>query len=432
MQKHTDLTMRESTASPESTSDRPIRHRGEAPTDDVDWAEVRANFNLQPGWADFTSFMLSSHPRPVREAIAELAHRIDARPEWAELAALEPGEANRIFQVKSAVAGYVGAQPDEFALVQSTTAGLGVLYAGLQLHPGDEILLSEHDHYSHHEAARRKAEKCGAAVRFVSLYEDGAAVTEDELVDRVTGALTARTRVVGLSWVYSGSGVRMPLRKAAAAIRSWYGARPNPLIVVDGVHGCGVLDEPVDGLGVDFFVSGIHKWLHGPRGTGFIWGENASWRYVEPTIPTFELDADVFGTWVSRGHLPPTRASFVSPGGFVAYEYLYAVPAAIDFLTSIGKTEICRRVLSLNTRLREGLAALPRVRLITPLPEQMSAGIVCFEVHGLDPREVVAGLATRHIRSATTPYPRSYARLAATIENSEADVDNAINAVASL
>ncbi|WP_328436277.1 aminotransferase class V-fold PLP-dependent enzyme [Streptomyces sp. NBC_00444] len=417
MQKHTDLTMRESTPSSQQA---------------IDWAEVRDNFNLQPGWADFTSFMLSSHPKQVRDAIADLAHRIDARPEWAELAALESGEANMIFRVKSAIARYVGAQPDEFALVQSTTAGLGLLYAGLRLHPGDEILLSEHDHYSHHEAARRKAEKCGATVRFVSLYEDGAAVTEDELIARVTGALTARTRVVGLSWVYSGSGVRIPVRKAADAIRSWYGARPNPLIVVDGVHGCGVIDEPVDRLGVDFFVSGVHKWMHGPRGTGFIWGETASWPYVEPTIPTFELDADVFGTWAGRGHLPPTRASFVSPGGFVAYEYLYAVPAAIDFLTSIGKTEICRRVLSLNTRLREGLAALPAVRLITPLPEHMSAGIVCFEVNGLDPREVVAALAARHIRSATTPYPTSYARLAATIQNSETDVDNAINAVAGL
>ncbi|MFH8610283.1 aminotransferase class V-fold PLP-dependent enzyme [Streptomyces sp. NPDC018029] len=406
--------------------------RGKAATDGVDWAEVRANFNLQPDWADFTSFMLSSHPKPVREAIAELAARIDARPEWAELAALEPGEANMIFQVKSAIARYVGARPDEFALVQSTTAGLGLLYAGLQLHPGDEILLSEHDHYSHHEAARRKAEKCGAATRFVSLYEDGAAVTEDELIDRVLGALTGRTRVVGLTWVYSGSGVRMPVRKAADAIRSWYGARPSPLIVVDGVHGCGVLDEPVDGLGADFFVSGVHKWLHGPRGTGFIWGTTASWRYVEPTIPTFEIDADVFGAWVGRSRLPPTRASFVSPGGFVAYEYLYAVPAAIDFLTSIGKTEISRRVLSLNTRLREGLAALPGVRLITPLPEHMSAGIVCFEVDGLEPREVVAGLAARHIRSATTPYLRSYARFAATIENSESDVDHAIDAVAGL
>ncbi|MEU6994474.1 aminotransferase class V-fold PLP-dependent enzyme [Streptomyces sp. NPDC046465] len=416
MQKHTDRTMRESTPS----------------TDGINWAEVRANFNLQPDWADFTSFMLSSHPKPVREAITELADRIDARPEWAELAALEPGEANMIFQAKSAIARYVGAQPDEFALVQSTTAGLGLLYAGLQLHPGDEILLSEHDHYSHHEAARRKAEKCGAVTRFVSLYEDGAAVTEDDLIDRLIGALTARTRVVGLTWVYSGSGVRMPVRKAADAIRAWYGARPSPLIVVDGVHGCGVLDEPVDGLGVDFFVSGVHKWMHGPRGTGFIWGGTASWRYVEPTIPTFELDADVYGAWVGRKHLPPTRASFVSPGGFVAYEYLYAVPAAIGFLTSIGKTEICRRVLDLNTRLREGLAALPGVRLITPLPERMSAGIVCFEVNGLDPRDVVAGLATRHIRSATTPYPRSYARLAATIENSGTDVESAIDAVAGL
>jgi len=116
----------------------------------------------------------------------------------------------------------------------------------------------------------------------------------------------------------------------------------------------------------------------------------------------------------------------------VAYEYLYAIPTAIDFLVGIGKTQICQRVLSLNRRLREGLDALPTVRMITPMPDQMSAGIVCFEVDGFSPSEVVTGLTKRRIRSATTPYPTSYARLAATVANSEADVDDAVNAVADL
>jgi isopenicillin-N epimerase len=402
------------------------------PTDGVDWGAVAGNFSLERGWSDFTAFMLSSHPRPVREAIADFTSKIDQWPEWAELEALKPAEQNRVFGVKSALSGFLGGAATEFALVPNTTTGLGLLFSGLQIRPGDEILLSAHDHYSQHESARRKAEKCGAAVRLTALYDDGVLASDEQLVDAICAGLTERTRVVGLTWVHSCTGVRMPVREAVEAIRAWYGSRPAPLVVVDGAHGVGVIDEDLPSLGADFVVSGIHKWLHGPRGTGFVWGRSERWRLVEPTVPTFELDGDVFSAWVEGRRLRPGRASFVSPGGFIAYEYLYAVPHGIDFLAGIGRSVVSMRIAELNTRLREGLSGIAGVRLITPLPAAQAAGIVCFAVAGMSNEDVVSELRRRRIRAASTPYPRSYVRLAATIANTDDDIDRALTAVADI
>ena len=44
------------------------------------WSDVRAQFDLAPGWLQFSSFYLASHPRPVRDAIASFRKALDADP----------------------------------------------------------------------------------------------------------------------------------------------------------------------------------------------------------------------------------------------------------------------------------------------------------------------------------------------------------------
>jgi selenocysteine lyase/cysteine desulfurase len=73
--------------------------------------------------------------------------------------------------------------------------GLGLLYATLDLREGEEVVTSEHDFYSTHEALRLRAKATGAAVRRVALYNDPATASPDEIAAAIDGAVTARTRV---------------------------------------------------------------------------------------------------------------------------------------------------------------------------------------------------------------------------------------------
>src|SRR5690606_41594887 len=86
--------------------------------------------------------------------------------------------------VRQAAAEYLGARPEEVALTDSTTMGLGLLYGGIRLRPGQEVLTTEHDFYSTHQALALRERRDGVAVRRVRLYDDPAAATAGGSGDR--------------------------------------------------------------------------------------------------------------------------------------------------------------------------------------------------------------------------------------------------------
>src|SRR5207253_5464870 len=124
-------------------------------------------------------------------------------------------------------------------------------------------------------------------------------------------------------------------------------ARRRVLLVVDGVHGLGAVDETVADLGCDFFCAGTHKWMFAPRGTGIIWARAENWARLRPLIPTFS-EFESFDAWM-QGRRPtgPTVAARVTPGGFNAYEHQWARGAAVDMHRRIGRDRVTARIQAL-------------------------------------------------------------------------------------
>jgi isopenicillin-N epimerase len=206
------------------------------------------------------------------------------------------------------------------------------------------------------------------------------------------------------------------------------------LLCVDGVHAIGVEPEGVDELGCDFLIAGTHKWLWGPRGTGIVWGSKRGWKEARAIIPTF--DGRSYRAWID-GTDPTdyglTPAAALTPGGYHSFEHRWALAQAFQWHLQIGKDEIAARTRDLNRQLKEGLAGMSHVRLVTPMSEKLSAGIVCFEVDGYDPAEVVAALLEDHQTTASvTPYAVRYVRMGASVVTSPEDVDAALAAIAGL
>lgn len=405
-----------------------------------DWAAVRAQFDLDPSWMHFSQFYIVSHPKPVRAAIEQIRNRLDASP----FATVEHGMGFDVFlggesqdisypaRVQRAAARYVGGKPEEIALTDSTTQGLALIYQGLTLKPGDEILCTTHDHYVHHEAIRLAAEKSGATWRREPLYADSASASADEMVANLRRAIGPKTRVVGITWVHSSSGVKIPARaltQAVAEVNAGRGEKDRILVVLDAVHGFGNQGEQVASLGADFVAAGTHKWIFAPRGTGILWVPERNWGRLAPTIPTF-YDIEPYAAWENdRPPNPPTSISWISPGGFKAFEHQWAMGEAFDFHERIGRERIAGRIAALNTRLKDGLVETPKVKLLTPRDPALSAGITCFEVEGQTASQTVHALHARKVVASTSPYKVSKARLAPSLVNDEREVDAALAAV---
>ncbi len=406
-------------------------------TGTVDWLAVRELFPLAPDWTHLSSFLFVSHPKPVAEAIDRFRKKLDSDAMWIEIAAFTDAEGHPFTAVKRALAGYVGGDPSEICLTSNTTTSLAMAYHGLRIRADQEIVTTEHDHYSHHESIRYAAARSGCGVRYIPLYDSGAAANAAQIVERIGRAITPKTRAVGVTWVASSSGVKLPLDRIAEVVgRANRGRLPADrcLLIVDGVHGFANQDVDVAKLGMDFFASGTHKWLFGPRGTGFLWGRADAWPELRPTIPTFDPDgvAITFPVWGDRADYPPTQAALVSPGGFAAYEHVLAVPAAVDLHRTIGRDHIAARIVELNTAFREGAAKLPGVTLHTPRDPALSGGISCFEVRGLAPEQVAGRLAEKKIRATTSPYKVSYARVCAGIMNKPEEIELVLREIRAL
>ena len=395
------------------------------------WAGVRAEFPLSRDYIHMALMLLTSHPRTVREAIDRHRRGLDDNPVVYGLANFGKLED----AVRAAAADYTGGKPDEIALTGNTTTGLALLYGGLPLRPRQEILTTTHDHFWAHEALRLRALHTGAAVRKIPLYAVPEKATADEIVGNLVKGVGPRTRAVAVTWVHSSTGVKLPIRRMADALADVNKKRAEAdrvLLCVDGVHGFGVEAESVGDLGCDFFVAGCHKWLFGPRGTGIVWGRADAWKGHQGIIPTFEWAA--FKLWM-RGKTPESLppGPRVTPGGFHAFEHRWALAEAFRFHLAIGKPRVADRIHELARRCKQGLAAIGgKVKLRTPMADDLSSGITCFEIDGMVPHKIVERLLEKKIIASDSPYATSYARLTPGLLNTPEEVDRAVAEVKAL
>ena len=398
-----------------------------------DWDAVRREFDLDPELLHLSLFYMTPHPRAVRTAVETYRRQLDANP----FLTVEHGlfdfahfEKTHPVIVANAIASYIGGKGEDVALTQNTTTGLSIIYHGLPLKAGDEILTTTHDHYVHHESIRLAAERAGATWRKIALFDDHKAISADDIVARIRKGIGPKTRVVGVTWVHSSTGLKLPIRRIADAIHE---VNAKVLLVVDGVHGLGVEDPDIAASGADAFAAGTHKWLFAPRGTGFVWAKPEVWATMRPLIPTF-FSGELWQGWVEEKPAQGTpRAAWFTPGGFQAFEHWWAVPAAIEMHRRIGIPRITDRIHELNGMAKAELARMPHVTLYTPQSRELSSGIVCFDVAGKTAFEVVETLQKRdRILASTTPYKTPYARIAFGIYNTEVEVERTVKAIRAL
>jgi selenocysteine lyase/cysteine desulfurase len=383
---------------------------------------IRNQFKLTADQINFAGMALTSHPKPVAKAIRRFRRGLDQRPYTFLKANLHAAED----AVAAKAAAYFGASSANFALTDGTTNGLTLLYAGLPFAPGQEILTTQHEFSGVLTLFDYLTRRQQTPTRRLTLIDrEPKAITNATILRRLEEALQPNTRVLALTWVYSNSGVKLPLPEIAAMLRRVNQGRTREdrvLLCIDGVHGFGVESQTFQTLGCDFFVSGCHKWICGPRGTGIWCGTDEAWELYHQVAPTSSrVDAGAGRT--------------KSPGGVQCYEHRWALEVAFEFLLELGKESIEHHIHGLAWELKRELDQMRGVTLITPLAEGLSAGIVCFDIDGVSAADAVdrlaaAGIiATQSSSNAAFDPPVRHVRLSLSIYNTRAEVDRCLDTI---
>jgi selenocysteine lyase/cysteine desulfurase len=104
-----------------------------------------------------------------------------------------------------------------------------------------------------------------------------------------------------------------------------------------------------------------------------------------------------------------------------------ALPETIEFHNSIGKKNIQDRVFNLNEYLKSEIQKnISPATLVTPLAQELSGGIVIFNIPGKKPVEITDALYKRFGIAAA---PAGGVRLSPHIYNTKKDVDYVVNAL---
>lgn len=376
------------------------------------WAQLRQLFNQDPAYLHFSNFLITSHPRPVQEAIDRHRATLDRNPglmmDW-DLEETWKHEA----EVREWAGRYLQAKPAQIALTGSTTEGLAAIYGGIHVRADQEILTTVHEHYSTEFSLDFRVKKQGTQVRKIKLFEDAHRVSTEEVLSAIRQAIRPNTRVLGMTWVQSGSGVKLPIGEIGKLVDEVNRTRADAdriLYVVDGVHGFGVEDLSFPDMHCDFFIAGTHKWMFGPRGTGIICARSEQLKDVTPSVPTFSQDTDF--------------ATSMSPGGYHAFEHRWALSEAFKLHLQLGKAEVQARIHELNTYLKRRLQEHPQIELVTPLSPALSAGFTFFRVKDRDCDKIAAYLMkNRVVVDAVERDVGPVVRTAPGLLNTEAEID---------
>ncbi len=367
---------------------------------DTEIAEIRREFPTLENWTHFALAHKAPLPRCAEDAIASFLR------DFQENAGKYAFDMERCEETRTSLAALVGAPARTLAFVKNTSEGINILASGLGLGEGDEVIVSDLEHEANLLPWRRLAER-GVTITIAS----GGA---PDLIQR----LSARTRVVAVSWVTYGTGYRFDLPALGRACRE-----RDALLVVDGIQGVGVLATPLVALEADAIACGGHKGLLGLAGAGFL--------YVrEDVIPRVE---------------PPYAAkfSFTSPNkwdetlelaaGAHRFEYgnpnhlgLAVLKRSSEFLRDLGLDNIEARVKKLTTELLE-CARAAGLEVATSDAWEERAGIVSFEMSHA--AEIQACLEERKILASVKD--DRLLRVACHFFNTEEEVERLVKAIVS-
>lgn len=386
---------------------------GEAsPADEAYWERVQAQFPLAPGLILMNAANLCPSPYPVQDAVFRHTREVDRDASFqnrAKFVALRE-------EARKALAAHVGAGAHEIAITRNTSEGNNSVVNGLDLGPGDEVVLWDQNHPTNDISWDVRARRRGFAVKRVSTPW-GAEARPETLMAPFVDALTPATRVLAFSHVSNVSGTALPADQLCREARE-----RGILTLVDGAQTFGALSLDLPAMGCDFFTASSHKWFVGPKEAGLLYVREDSQEQLWPS--------DVGVGW--EGARASGAQKFENMGQRDDAAVVTMATAAA-FHQAMGPKGVEARVRALAGALRKGLEErIPGVRIFTPELERSRAGVVVFELPGADHEAVYEALYDRHRIGLANMHGLFLGlRLSPHIYNTMAQVETVLEAVES-
>ncbi|MSP69937.1 MAG: aminotransferase class V-fold PLP-dependent enzyme [Bacteroidetes bacterium] len=339
--------------------------KGVSPEDENYWNNVRQLFPLTKDWAYLNNGTMGPSPYPVIEATKK-----------GMLDGDQFGNYGGWESTATKLAGFVGANEDEIALTHNVTDGINIACWGIPIKKGEEVILTTHEHVGNAFPWLCRQRLDGIVVK---AYTPGN--TAEETLERIKALITKKTRAIATPHIPCTQGQVFPIKEICILARE-----KGIFSIIDGAHGPGMLSIDLHDMGCDTYASCCHKWMLGPKGTGFLYVR----KDFQETLQTYFVGGGSDnGKW-NMASVPISTGDYAKNahryyGGTQALGLYKGVDAAIDFIETIGMANIHNRIKHLGKYVQDGLLELgDKIELITPTEDRSRCAVNGFRIKGVE------------------------------------------------
>ena len=375
------------------------------------WSLVKRQFPLNDNLIYLNAANVCPASRPVLDRHAEFMRDFQSNPSFQNRAKYEDLRE----RMRGKIAGMLRVSSDEIAITRNTSEGTNIIVDGVDLKPGDEVVIYDHNHPSNNDSWKVRAKREGFTL--TSLPVRVPAASRDELISQAEKAITARTKLIAVTHVTSTTGILYPVREIAEIAR-----RRGIWMHLDGAQSFGALDVNLKEIGCDSYSTSAHKWLMGPLENGVLFVRTERLPQIWPSIVT--------AGW--SDHLKGARKLEVY--GQRDDPRIVALESAIDFALLIGPPAIEARMRFLSSYMKQQLTEIGGLKLKTNKEPELSGGVIKCDLARVPTKQAYDSLWDHHrIAIAMTASGDSQGlRFSPHIYNSREEIDRAVAAVKAL
>lgn len=365
----------------------------------------QAEYMFTTGLTYLNTAALGPTPRSVLERTLQAWYELESNP---VMMAYGNGAVHMATdRAREQLAGLLGCTADELLITRSATGAMNSLAFGISLRRGDRVLTTDVEHGGGSFCWTYLKRRNGVEIDIVSIaptdYDTKA------IIQRFEKAITKRTKVISISHVITSTGLRMPIAEIAALAKS-----RGILCVVDGAQAIGCIAVDVKSLGCHAYAGTGHKWLMGPKGTGFLYISKDAVSAIQPVEREDGVRFVVNSTGV--GSLP----------------LVVGLGAAVEAMKARGMSAVEKRVIELRNRAYAGLIQIPKIQVVSPPPGPLATALVAFKLPDtVDSRAFRDLLLNKYNIVIKVAEKRWFNgnRISPHIFNTEADIDAALKAI---
>ncbi len=381
------------------------------PDDEHFWSVVRDQFPLKKDPIFLNNGTIGPSPYVVIDAIKSEMEDVDRNARYGGWEVARPK-----------IAKFINAHDDEISLTHNVTEGISVIACGLPLKRGDEVIITNHEHAGGAVPWLARARRDGIVIKPLLL-----ANTADEILNRINDLITPRTRVIAVPHITCTTGQVLPAKRICAL-----GHDKGLWVFLDGAHPPGMMPLDVKELGCDFYASCGHKWMLGPKGTGFLYIRKEMQDVVEP----YWTGALADGGWdVLKGTMDFRKDAHRYDFGSQNSSLYVGLGAAIDFLYHLGMENIARRNQALAMHLRNELKKLgDKIEILTPEEKGGYGSVLGFRLKNMAFDKLQPLLKEQHkiITRAVAENGINSNRISTHIYNNYDEVNKVVEAIKSV